>query len=54
MVHLKISDYINNNFPATLKTSDFQFFLTNEIQLSLLKVLHNFNTFRVEEKFDPI
>ena len=41
------------NFCPTQTNSDFQFFLTNETQLSLLKVLYRSKTIRAQEEFVP-
>ena len=55
MVHLKVYTMTAiNNFRATHNNSDFQFFLTNETQLSLLKVLYRSQTIRAQEEFVPI
>ena len=39
-----------NNFRATRNNSDSQFFMTNETQLSLLKILYCFKTIRAQEE----
>ena len=55
MVHLKIYTMTAiNNFRATQNNSDFQFFLTKEKQLSLLRVLYCSKTIRSQEEFVPI
>ena len=55
MVHLKIYTMTAiNNFRVTQKNYDFQFSLTNETQLSLLKVLYHSKTIRAQEEFVPI
>ena len=55
MVHLKIYTMTAiNNFRATQNNSDFQFFLTDEKQLNLLKVLYRSQTIRALEEFVPI
>ena len=43
-----------NNFRATQNNSDFQFFLSNKTQSSLLKVLYRSKTIRAQEEFVPI
>ena len=52
MVYLKISYYIGSQqFPRGItQPTIFFFFLISDTQLSLLKVLHNFNTFCMQEK----
>ena len=51
MVHLKTYTMTAiDNFRSTQNNSDFQFFLTNETQLSLLKVLCRSKTICAQEE----
>ena len=50
MVYLKSSDYIGNQQFSCRNNFDFHFFLISDTQLSLLKVLHSFKAFYMQEK----